>query len=54
MRDKIVEIFIGNKRNQTVVIKNTINIDPMQKNDDIQQHLLQKPIKSGYTNNQPQ
>jgi len=53
MRTKIIEIFIGKKRNPTVVINNTINIDPMLKGDDIQKHLLQKPIQTGYTNNQP-
>ena len=53
MRDKIVKVFIEKKRKPNVLTNNTISIDPMQKNDDIQQHLLQKPIKSGYTNNQP-
>jgi hypothetical protein len=47
MRNKIVNLFIEKK------IINSIVIPQEQPNDDFRQHTLQKPIQTGYSNNQP-
>jgi hypothetical protein len=51
MRNKIVNIFIEKKRKIPII--NSIVIPQKQPNDDFRQHTLQKPIQTGYSNNQP-
>jgi hypothetical protein len=51
MRNKILELFI--KKKEKKIINNSIIPNDRQPNDDLQSHLLQKPIKTGYSHNNP-
>ncbi len=53
MRDKIIKIFSEIKKKKV-----SEELDPTkqlidQPNDDFRQHTLQKPIQTGYSQNQP-
>ena len=50
MRNKIINIFVEKKRKK--LINNSIIISQEQSKDDFMQHTLQKPIQTGYSNNQ--
>lgn len=50
MRNRIINIFVEKKHKKLI---NNSNIIPQeQSNDDFRQHTLQKPIQTGYSNNQ--
>jgi hypothetical protein len=51
MRNKIIKVFIERKKKS--LINDMVNIDPNSKSDHIQQHMIQKPIQSGYSINIP-
>lgn len=51
MRNKIINIFVEKKHKP--LVNNSIIIPQEQPNDDFRQHTLQKPIQTGYSNNQP-
>jgi hypothetical protein len=50
MRDKIIRVFIEKKRKPNISSGVSLNSSA---NDDIQKHLLQKPIQTGYSINIP-
>ena len=50
MRDRIIKVFIEKKKKP---IKDSLELQNAKSGDELQQHLLQKPINTGYSKNIP-